>query len=143
LNGMSMRSRSKMRFTMSFWRSMAFRGCLVGHGSDMERRWWPNNATLKTAAKKGELVQEAGYFWSQTSLERFRIVAQFMIWVSGVSTACLACHADFDDNSCLCGTMVQSTQWIPYCICADESQNSTAEICKRTLSKLRYVEGTR
>ena len=34
------------------------------------------------AAKKHEMVQEAGYFWGNTSLERFRIVAQFMVWVS-------------------------------------------------------------
>ncbi|KAL3483615.1 terpenoid synthase [Aspergillus germanicus] len=45
------------------------------------QKWWPHHQTLKTAAIKGELVQEAGYFWSQTSLERFRIVAQFMIWL--------------------------------------------------------------
>ncbi|KAL2851035.1 isoprenoid synthase domain-containing protein [Aspergillus pseudoustus] len=49
--------------------------------TDFLERWWPDDESLKTAAKKGELVQEAGYFWGGSSLERFRIVAQFMIWL--------------------------------------------------------------
>ncbi|KAL2809161.1 terpenoid synthase [Aspergillus granulosus] len=50
------------------------------HNEFLEK-WWPHHPTLKMAAKKGNLVQEAGYFWSGSSLERFRIVAQFMIWL--------------------------------------------------------------
>ncbi|KAL3458155.1 terpenoid synthase [Aspergillus heterothallicus] len=49
--------------------------------TDFLEKWWPNHESLKTAAKKGELVQEAGYFWGESSLERFRVVAQFMIWL--------------------------------------------------------------